>query len=575
MITEEELARLVERLRHAATDDRAVEVKACEHGVSASLMETVSAFANGSGGLIVLGLAEQTGFSPTPGFRPEAVVESFARQCADRLTPPVRPDIEILEYRGAPVAVAVIEEMPPFDKPCHVTDRGRYHGSYIRVGDGDRRLTTYEVDRLLEERRQPVHDRAVVDEATPADLLDDILDAIVARQRSLHPRIFGTLSRDDSLRALNIIATGADGRPHPTLSGLLVAGNYPQRWFPRLTVTVAYYPGTCKTSGNAVKYLDSRSMAGPIPEILEDALAWVSRNMRVGGVLDGQARRRDAFEYPIDAVREALCNAIMHRDYSPMGQGAQIQVNMYGNRLEIISPGGLYGPVTVDSLGEPGVSATRNRTLAALMETTPFRDGYVAENRGTGYQLITTLLRSGGNGRPEVSDTLSAFSITFRAAHTDRLAPAAAPAAGLRDGMPHPGMPHPDAPHAESRSGMPRPIASPVESRTDTPQPAAPAVGLQDGTQHPDATPTGSWAGTSYYETPQDHAADSLSELERQMLAFIAEHDATRLPQLVAETGRPRSTVTYQINKLLELGLIERTQPARSPRQSYRIRRSA
>lgn len=570
MITEEELARLVERLRHAATDGQAVEVKACEHGISASLMETVSAFANGSGGLIVLGLAEQAGFSPVPGFRPKAVAESFARQCADRFTPPVRPDIEILEYRGAPVVVAVIEEMPPFDKPCHVTDRGRYHGSYIRVGDGDRRLTTYEVDRLLEERRQPVHDRAVVDEATPADLLDDVLDAIVARQRSLHPRIFGTLSRDDSLRALNIIATGADGRPHPTLAGLLIAGNYPQRWFPRLTVTVAYYPGTRKTSGNAVKYLDSRSMAGPIPEILEDALAWVSRNMRVGGVLDGRARRRDAPEYPIDAVREALCNAIMHRDYSPMGQGAQIQVNMYGNRLEIISPGGLYGPVTVDSLGEPGVSATRNRTLAALMETAPFRDGYVAENRGTGYQLITTLLQSGGNGRPEVSDTLSAFSITFRAAHTGRLAPAAAPAAELRDGMTYPGTPH-----AESQPGMPHPIASPAESWAGTPRPEAPSAGLRDGMTYPDAAPTESWAGTPRYEAPQDHAADSLSELERQMLAFIAEHDATRLPQLVAETGRPRSTITYQINKLLELGLIERTQPARSPRQSYRIRRSA
>ena len=74
--------------------------------------------------------------------------------------------------------------------------------------------------------------------------------------------------------------------------------------------------------------------------------------MRIGGVLDGPFRK-DTFEYPEDAIREAVVNAIMHRDYSPMARGGQIQVNMYKDRLEVLSPGGLYGDVTLDSISEP------------------------------------------------------------------------------------------------------------------------------------------------------------------------------------------------------------------------------
>lgn len=527
VITSDELPDLLERLRFAATDDQSVEVKACAHGLPQSIAETVSAFANGSGGLMLLGLSEDHGFAPTPGFRAKPIAESLIQCCAERLTPPVRPDVAILEYRGAPVVAAVVDEISPIEKPCYVTARGRYHGSYIRVGDGDRRLSIYEIDRLLEERRQPTHDTAIVEDASPEELLDTIIDGILARQRALHPRIFGTLPRDEALVSLGILTKGPDGRLHPTLAGLLVAGNYPQRFFPRLTVTFAYYPGVRKTSGDAVKYLDSRSLAGPIPEILEEALALVSRNMRMGGVLDERGFRKDVPEYPIEAVREALCNAIMHRDYSPMGQGAQIQLNMYRDRLEILSPGGLYGPVTVESLGEPGISATRNRTLAALMETIPFRDGFIAENRGTGYQLITSLLKSGGNGRPEVRDTLSAFTIAFRAAYTGRIAGSDADA-----------------------------CASPSDTRLSERLPYGTPQTTVDIPTHGTASP-------------------ELTELERRMIGLIADSGTARLPQLVEATGQPRSTVTYQINKLIAAGIIERTQPARSPRQTYRLRRRA
>ena len=106
------------------------------------------------------------------------------------------------------------------------------------------------------------------------------------------------------------------------------------------------------------------------------------------------ARRVDAPDYPPAAVRKAICNALMHRDYSELARGTQVQVNLYDNRLEFLSPGGLYGTVTTVTVGTTGYSSTRNQHLADIMESAPYENGFVAENRGTGFKLMRQELES-------------------------------------------------------------------------------------------------------------------------------------------------------------------------------------
>jgi ATP-dependent DNA helicase RecG len=406
------LNELVARLRKSGCGTQTVEVKASVGKLPKSMVETVSAFANSSGGTIILGLSEADGFTRAAGFSARGIYDALASACADRLTPAVRAAIEIEEFEGGPVVVASVAELHPADKPCYVTERGMYKGSFIRTDDGDRLLTPYEIDRLVEERRQPRHDLEPVPEASPKNLDAALVAGLLARQRATHPRIFAALSDEDALLALNVLVRD-NGELVPTLAGLLALGTYPQQFFPRLTVTFACYAGMQKAEVGGVKYAGSETMAGPVPAVLEDTLRAVRRNMRVGGALEG-GLRRDVPDYPLNAVREAVCNALMHRDYSPMGRGAQVQVNMYADRLEVLSPGGLYGAVTVDTLGEAGVSSTRNAALAALMETTPYADGgFVAENRGTGFQLIQAELEANGMRPPVVVDKPSMFSITL------------------------------------------------------------------------------------------------------------------------------------------------------------------
>jgi len=83
------------------------------------------------------------------------------------------------------------------------------------------------------------------------------------------------------------------------------------------------------------------------------------------------AGRQDIWEYPETALREAVVNALVHRDLSGSARGTQIQVEMYPDRLVIKNPGGLFGPVTIDSLGEEGISSARNATSSSCWRTTP------------------------------------------------------------------------------------------------------------------------------------------------------------------------------------------------------------
>lgn len=413
-----ELDEVIALMRLTGTDLQRFEVKAAVQELPKSIPETLSAFSNGSGGVLILGLQEQNGFTVAPGFDPKRTQDALAGAC-EKMRPRVRPVIEVHEFEGAPILVAEVEEMQPIDKPCHVSTRGKYGGSFIRTADGDRRLSNYEIDRLLEERRQPKFDIEMVEDATIEDLDQGLIDELLKRERATHGAVFNKLTDTDALLSLRVLKRDDQGVLRPTLCGLMVLGIYPQKYFPRLCVTFTSFPGTEKASAtpSARRLLDSATIIGNIPTMIKETIDVVRKNMRTGSVIDG-AFRVDVPDYPPVAVREAIANALMHRDYSPESQGTQVQVNMYADRLEILNPGGLYGTVTVDQLGKSGVFSSRNQNLAVLLESTPYPDGgWVVENRGTGYMEIEARLADALMPPPIPCDSISAFKLIFSRRH--------------------------------------------------------------------------------------------------------------------------------------------------------------
>lgn len=115
------------------------------------------------------------------------------------------------------------------------------------------------------------------------------------------------------------------------------------------------------------RFIDNERITGTIDEMVDEAVDFVNRNSRHSTIIDDKGKRADRDEYPLKAVREAILNALVHRDYSIHSENVPVRLEIYRNRLEIISSGGLYGKLTIDSLGKVRPD-TRNSALANILE---------------------------------------------------------------------------------------------------------------------------------------------------------------------------------------------------------------
>lgn len=490
----DELQELVEQLRKRGTDNQQVEVKAAFSGLPKGIVESVSAFANGSGGTIILGLDENAGFITSDQFRHAKISDALAEVLSNKLTPSVRPaTLETLPFEDGWVVVAEVLPAEPHEKPVFVTTKGRYQGSFIRTNDGDHRLSNYEIDRMLEQVHQPRWDRELVSEATLDDLDAKLLESLIAREREARPRLLGKTPKEKLLQRLNIAHADESQRLRPTLAALLALGEYPQQFFPQLSVVFTHYKGVTKASDESgVRYLNSLVLEGPIPAMVFDVVETVKKSSPRGAIIK-DSLRHDLFDFPPAAVREAVTNALLHRDYSPGARGTQVQVNLYLDRLEVLNPGGLYGPVTVESLGQDGQSSSRNEVLARLLESTPYEEGgFVAENRGSGYQEILDKLQQELLPPPAPHSNLNGFRLEF----------------------------------------------------------------------------------FKRKPTPAEQASREGGSTRKVVLDYLAQHSSASSRDLAAAAGVVLATVRRTVNILIDEGIVERTEPNRSPKQRYRLVRA-
>ncbi|MBA3743932.1 ATP-binding protein [Sporichthya sp.] len=404
----------LDRLRRAGTDLRTVEVKAAAGGLPRSIAQSVCAFANSAGGLIILGLSEPDAFAPV-GIDARKIAADLGSACADQLIPPIRADIDILAVGASAVVVAWVPELPSDQKPCFVEARGMDRGSYVRTHDGDRQLTTYEVHVLEASRGQPLDDRAIVAGASTADLDEQLIAALVRRLRATRGSVFANAGDDEILKMMGVVTTTEDGDA-VTLAGLLALGRFPQQFYPQLDVTFVAYPSaTGEPLADGTRFLDNQSIDGPIPAMVAETLIALRRNMKRRSIVVGLGRE-DRWEYPEEAVREIVANALMHRDFHPLAHGTQVRISLYPDRLEVTSPGGLHGPIAREDLLAEPVSSSRNATLAKLLEDVEVGSSgrTICENRGSGLLATAAALRGAGMEPPVITDTVREFRVAIK-----------------------------------------------------------------------------------------------------------------------------------------------------------------
>ena len=412
-----EVDRMVPLLRTAATDLESVEVKSAAGGFPASALKSISAFSNGRGGLLILGLSDAD-FLPTP-INAAKLAADLASACSDDVEPKVRPSIGICDVEGQPVVAARIPPLRHQDRPCYVRAEGMNQGSYTRVHDGNRHLTDYEVHVMVSGRGQPDDDAAPVDGARLGHLDDALVSDLLRRVRQRRGAVFTEASDPDVLHMLGVLSGPRPDSP-VTLAGLLALGRYPQQFVPQLAASFVVLPtddGSPLADGT--RFIDNQPLDGPIPAIVAHAVSAMQRNMRRRSVVAG-AGRQDIWDYPTEAIREIVANALMHRDYHPAAHGTQVRVSLYPDRFEVASPGGLHGihagQSDVAQLIGSSINSTRNARLARLLEDVviPGTGRPVCENRGSGLRAAVQALDRMGMGPPEMDDRVRETVVTVR-----------------------------------------------------------------------------------------------------------------------------------------------------------------
>lgn len=386
---------VVDLLRAEGSDVSGIEAKAAHEGYPQDLAPTLSAFGNmPGGGVIVLGLDERSGFEAVGVYDAADAQARLANQARNAVVPPLQVSFTTGDIEGGMIVLARVRELPTTDKPCEVTATGH---AYLRSYDGDYPLSELERQGFVANRGVARHDQAAVEGATRDDLDMSLLATYIANCRARSPRL-ASMPDDDVLRSTRVVTREGI----PTLAGIYTLGRYPQTHFPTLSITasVAARPGDPIGTRSA----DIAHFDGPLPELLDQAVAWVRRNTatRVRFGTDGHGR--DEPEYPTEAVRELVANALVHRDLGPHALSARVTITLRDDRLVITNPGGLHG-LTVEQLGAGTGGSARNQSLYDISKDVRTIDGRrLIEGIGSGIATVRQALKEAGMTPPHFVD---------------------------------------------------------------------------------------------------------------------------------------------------------------------------
>lgn len=420
-----ELKTLISKIQRRQCEEKTVEVKSAHQGCPERLYDTFSAFANqADGGTLVFGLDERQNFAAV-GVYDAQDLQAKLMAVGEEMTPTIRPVLSVYDEDGLVFVSAEIPPVDPAERPCFKTSKGRLRGSYIRVGDGDKPMTEYEVYSYEAFRKQYRDDIRPIENASLIGLNQVQLEQYILLRKQNRPNLAAVTQE----QLYELAGITKDGKV--TMMALLLFGLYPQAYFPQLSIIATRVPGTEMGVLDAAgqRFLDSKRIEGSLPEMLDAAMAFVRSNMRVAFRLDAKTgQREDRPEYPLDALREAILNALVHRDYSVHTENMPIQLTMYADRVEIKNPGGLYGRLTVDQLGQAQPD-TRNPYLVTAMEAMG-----QTENRYSGIPRIRHAMAEAHLPQPVFTDGRSEFTVClYNKYHTNEATLPAVPETASRE----------------------------------------------------------------------------------------------------------------------------------------------
>lgn len=401
-MTTEELTEKLNLIQKTKCETSNLEIKSAENGCPKHLYDSLSSFSNqDDGGIIIFGVDEKQNYKEVGVYDPQDIQKKINEQCL-QMEPIIRPLLTVVERDNKFFVSAEIPGADIADRPVFYKGKGRIKGSYVRVGDSDEPMTEYEIYSYEAYRKKYQDDIRIVERASFSSLDQELLAKYIALLKVGKPRL--TAIPDQEIYELMSIKRDSA----VTLSSVMNFSPYPQAYFPQLCIIATSVPGTEMgvVGEQGERFLDNQRIEGNISDMLDSAMQFVSRNMRTKTIVEqNTGKRQDRTDYPIMAIREAVLNALVHRDYSIHTEGMHIQIVMYEDRMEIINPGGLYGRIKIDQLGKIQPN-TRNPVIASELKVLK-----ITENRYSGIPTIRRTMREYDLPQPQFIDERGCFIV--------------------------------------------------------------------------------------------------------------------------------------------------------------------
>jgi ATP-dependent DNA helicase RecG len=355
------------------------------------VLRSIVAFANSAGGVLVVGVEDKTR-RVVGSSSPLADEEKLASLIADRIEPRLVPDIAIVPWRRTQLLVVSVQLSQL--RPHRARLGNRSPTAYVRLGSTNR-----EADPQLVAQLQREAEGMSFDESPLVHLSATDVDLAAVRRAFAGRR---TINAKD-LRTLRLI-TRHQGRDVPTVAGIVLFGIDRDRTVPDAWIQAGRFAGVDRTD-----IIDTARFDGPPLEELDNVMHFIRRHTRNAITIDGLTRTEHP-EYPLQAVREALVNAVAHADYSQLG--APIRVSVFADRLEIESPGVMPYGLTIDDV-RSGLSRLRNHAIARVMNELE-----LVEQWGSGIPRMTRACRDAGLAEPEFVEVAGRLRVVLRSGIT-------------------------------------------------------------------------------------------------------------------------------------------------------------
>jgi ATP-dependent DNA helicase RecG len=354
-----------------------------------TMSETLVAFANSDGGTLVVGVDARGRL--TGEVYPDELEEALLA-AVGRCRPPVQTDWQQEDTRAGPVVMIRVARSPEL----HSLDDGRV---LIRAGATNRPLSGDQIRQLAATKSSGDYEVETIAGATRGDLDDEVIAEYLGK-RAERTRRPSKMPVDEVL--LEIGALDDHGRP--TVAGLLLFGANPQAFLLQSGLTFVRFVGTEPRGQDGLAgYGRREEIGGPLARLVETTWSVLMEEMHIGAVVKG-LEREEQTEYPPFAVREALVNAVCHRDYRLRGR--RVEIRKFADRLEIISPGGLPGFITLDNIVDEHFS--RNPRIVAGL----YQWGYI-EELGLGVDRMIEEMTQAGHLPPDFKATPYTFTVSL------------------------------------------------------------------------------------------------------------------------------------------------------------------